>query len=101
MDTNMVLLPLQCASASQNVPTARELTRATTRYTDKTNAMAGPPAHSGEVRGRGAAAAAVHVAHAAALEPLPPSLHDRVEEECRQTTEGFSVRQRATWAAFS
>ena len=99
--TNMALLHSQCANAPVNVAAARELPRATTRYTDYTNAVAGPCGHWGEVCSRGVAAAAVHVARAAALQPLPQLRHDRVEDEYRRTLWGFSVRQSATWAAFS
>ena len=99
--TNMALLHSQCANAPVNVAAARELPRATTRYTDYTNAVAGPCGHWGEVCSRGAAAAAVHVARAAALQPLPQLRHDRVEDEYRRTLWGFSVRQSTTWAAFS
>ena len=100
-DPNMALLHSQCVNAPQHVATARELASATTRYTDYTNAVPGPRGHRGKVCGRGAAAAAVHVARAAALQPLPQLRHDRVEEEYWRTLWGFSVRQSATWAAFS
>ena len=100
--TDMALLHSQCANAPVNVAAARELPRATTRYTDYTNAVAGPCGHWGEVCSRGAAAAAVHVARAAALqEPLPPLRHDRVEGECRVTSETFSVMKNASGAASS